>query len=167
MAQKNAKTPECANIKGHKKRGLTESQRDFMYALMRACNAAKGPVDIEQIVIELDKSDSRARSHIKRLMRAGYVRYVGKIKKNKYVPGSKWLEEPGINLWLCPHIGGMCQEPGCDNFSEVYWNDQYVCRDCMMGERDDPDGRKQYFESLTLRSSAGFCSGSDEDGTDN
>lgn len=139
---------------GRRKGRLSAYQRDFMRALQAAVNAAGGPASVPEIVSQLQKSDSRVRSHIKRLLELGYVCCVGKAKRTSYVPSSKWLDEPEVEEGDCICVGGHCEQTGCNNLAEAYYGGHYVCRSCLVGERGDPTGRQRYYDNLGIPSSA-------------
>jgi len=144
-------------IVGKKEFRLTENQREFMLALQRAVIREGGPATVPGIVEELGKSDSRVRSHIKRLTPYGYVCCVGKTRHKRYVPGRPWIKEKGVKEESCPYIGGICQSYGCEELAVIFWRSAYLCRGCMVGAPDkkDPTGRLQYYKTLELKSPAG------------
>jgi len=146
-----------------KKKSLTPQQHLFMKALQEAIAKWNAPVSVDQIRIQLEKSDSRVRSHIKILMRRGYVCCVGKARVKRYVPSMLWLEEidqdEAFDELELPCVGGGCEKPGCSKLAEDYWRDGYYCRDCIMGhdaESDALDIRRQYIMRLSPPSSAGL-----------
>lgn len=148
------------------KKTLTPQQRAFMEALQEAISEANQPVSVGQIKIQLQKSDSRVRSHIKVLIRKGYVRCVGKARVKKYVPSMLWLEEIDVNPEYgdvqevdLPCLGGYCMTPGCTKMAEDWWRDGYYCRDCIVGrdeKSDEKDLRKQFESMIAPRSPAGM-----------
>lgn len=147
-----------------KKEKLTACQHEFMLAFQRAVLTAGGPVCVLEIAEELDKSDSMARAHLKNLMPIDYAQCVGSSgRRKRYVPGPRWLTERGITAEYF-HSGGVCQTPGCQALAEVCYQEKYVCRDCMIGEKDDPFGRKRYYDSISAKSSAGFMADNSPDG---
>lgn len=151
MAKRNSAGDSGKGTRGD----LGVHQREFMEALQRAVEIAGGPASVPEIVAQLGKSDSRVRSHVKRLTEMGYVCRMGKAKRTRYTPSMRWLDEPGAREDLIRYIGGQCERHGCSNPAESYYRNQYVCRECMMGEKDDPFGRDSYYRSLSLQSAAG------------
>jgi len=146
-----------------KQKNLTPQQRSFMKALQEAIAKWNRPVSVDQIRIQLRKSDSRVRSHIKVLIRRGYVCCVGKARVKRYVPSMLWLEEidrdEAFDEMALPCVGGTCETPGCTRMAEDYWRDGYYCRKCIIGHdelSDRQDIRRQYLERLGPSSSAGF-----------
>lgn len=139
---------------------LTIYQREFMFALQNAVNKNSGPVTINQVVYFAEKSDSRVRAHIKKLIGIDFVCCVGKTRYKKYVPSMRWLKEPGICEDDCVCIGGFCQLIGCGNLSVSCWRGMYLCRDCLMGSmnKKDPYGRDEYYKMLGSKSPAGWDS---------
>jgi len=137
---------------------LTDSQREFMLALQDSVNNNGGPVTVKQIVVFAEKSDSRVRAHIKKLIASGFVCCVGKAKRRGYVPAMKWLQEPNVNEDDCICIGGFCQTRGCDALSVACWKTVYLCRQCLMGAMDkkDPLGREAYYRRMGPQSPAGW-----------
>ncbi len=138
---------------------LTEVQYEFMLALQDAVRAAGGPASVPQIVARLGKSDSRVRSHIKKMMSLGFVCCVGKSRHNKYVPGNPWLKEAGDEAFRSSCVGGICQGIGCKEKAVDCFAGRYLCRDCMMGDssKADPVGRDDYYDRFCgLSSVAGW-----------
>lgn len=144
---------------------LTFQQREFMRALQEALAENCQPVCVDQIRIKLKKSDSRVRSHIKVLMRAGYVCCVGRSRVKRYVPSMLWLEEiDDEEVYAAIRgacVGGICENPLCQHYAEDYYAGRYLCRDCIMGYSEEEDQRRlrQDWEcGLSSKSSAGMLS---------
>jgi len=136
---------------------LTPQQYIFLQALQRAITMWNHPVSVRQIRVQLKKSDSRVRSHIKVLSEKGYVCCVGKARVKRYVPSVLWFEELDDKSKeierLKPWAGGYCMTSGCNQKAEDYWRDGYYCRDCIIGH-DSVSDTKDLREQFLLRASA-------------
>jgi len=147
---------------------LTEQQFVFMNALQAALEECGQPVCVDQIRIKLRKSDSRVRSHIKVLMKAGYVCCVGRSRVKRYVPSMLWIEavdsEEIYEAVKGACMGGICEERGCNRYAEDYYAGRYLCRDCLMGYSEEEDQvrlRIDWEMGLAVKSSARLFSDCD------
>ena len=138
---------------GNGKNGLTHHQKQFMYALERIIKKTKAPASVSDLRGELQKSDGRIRSHLKRLIPAGYVCCIGKVRSHQYVPSILWTSTYGNGREL-PLMGGYCQAPGCEEFAVQYFRGKYWCRDHMMNCDDAKDIRAQHIKRLARKSCA-------------
>jgi len=143
-------------------KSLNARQLEFMKVLHRTVADANSPASVSQIRIHFKKSDSRVRSHIKVLMRAGWIHCVGKAKEKRYVPSMLWLEEIDVHEEYdeddLPCVGGYCQTPGCNQMAQDFWRNGYYCRTCIVGHdlaSDMRDIREQHEARISPVSSAG------------
>ena len=126
----------------------------FMLDLQNAVNRFKGPVTIFEIMTVTGGSDSRIRSHIKKMVAYEYVCCVGKTKQRKYVPSFKWQEDPEAGE--CAAIGGYCMTEDCENKSVEYFRGLYLCRDCLVGRQSLIRARDDMYNRYAIKSPAGW-----------
>lgn len=116
--------------------GLTAQQYFFMKSLEEVVLRWHFPVSVDQIREQLKKSNSGVRSHLKILLKIGYICCVGKARVKRYIPSELWLTNGDSSverLRGIPCLGGYCMVAGCRNKAEDFWKDGYYCRDHIIG----------------------------------